>query len=245
MLYFVEYVFILSIPVVCLIGIATNLIVFTVVVHKSNRQHLKENQYNYMTLNSLLNSFILLIEIFLLMSECQGDYGLFCSSIRTWKFSQYFKIIFGEYVSNSLRLLSNFTYVGFTINRLSLIGKKQGKFVKNVSKLTICQFIRRTVWPCLALPVVKIFRFIPNTLLPDQDYPNPIAFYFTKISSPLIFVYLSFNILFDLVNYFVFLLVNFVIDVKLVITLKKVIDEKQKNKSRIVCLLKKESRYLI
>ena len=126
---------------------------------------------------------------------------------------------------------------GFAINRLSLIGKELSKFVTRVSGLTIGKFMLITIWPCLILPVVKIFRFIPNRIFPDYDYPNPIAFYFYKLSFSLIFVYLSFNILFDLVNYLLFLVFNFVLEVILVIKMKRTIEEKQKNEPRIFQLL--------
>lgn len=181
-----------------------------------------------MRLNALINACILVIQIFSLVSECQGPFGIYCSTIRTSMASQLFKIIFCEYVSNCLRLISHSVYVGFAVNRLSLIGKEHGKLVDVVSKLTVKQFISRTVWPCLILPVVKVFRFLPNYILPDYDYPNPIAFYFNLIPIPLLVVYVLFNFLCDLVNYGMFFVLNLVIDLKLVFKMKQTIDEKEK-----------------
>ena len=128
------------------IGIVANLITFCVIVHKSSRTILKENQYSDMAFNALIaNSCILFIEIMSLISECQDEFGIFCSSIHRWKFSKYFKIIFCEYMPNCLRLVSNFTYFRFAINRISLVGKIYGNLAMYVSKLTIKGFKLRLV----------------------------------------------------------------------------------------------------
>ena len=200
---------------------------------KSNKKELKENQYKYMRLNAIFNILILLIEPFTLISECHDNGAIFCSQIRFWQFSQYFKIIFGEYVSNLCRLAANFTYVYFALNRLSLIGKDHGKMVTNASKLKMKQFLWRISIPCLILPVVKIFRYLPNRFLIDADYPIPIGYYFMYFDMSLMIVYMSFNITFDLINYVVFLLVNFIIDVNVAFKMKLTIEEKKKRKNGI------------
>ena len=218
-------------PIICLLEIISNSLVIYTVSLKSNQKELKENQYKYMRLNAIFNILILLIEPLTLISECRDYNSLFCSSIRFWQFSQFFKIIFGEYFSNVFRLGANFTYVQFALNRLSLIGKDHGKLVTNASKLKVRQYMGRIIIPCLVLPAIKIFRFFPNSYRIEAEYPIPIGYYFKFLSSSLMFVYMSFNILFDILNYVVFLLVNFVIDVNLAIKFKKEIDEKKKNKA--------------
>lgn len=180
-----------------------------------------------MRLNAVLNSLILIIQLSTLMSECHGDTGLFCSRIRSSQFVQFFRIIIGEYVSNCLRLMVNFVYVGFALNRLSLVGKDHEKYTLYVSTLTISQFMTRIAIPCLVLPIVKVFRFMPNSSQPGFDYPNPIAFYFSKIKFAYIYVYLAFDIFLDLINYFAFFLINLFIDVNLAIKMRKIMKEKE------------------
>ena len=187
-----------------------------------------------MRLNAIFNILILIIEPLTLISECNDYNSLFCSRIRFWKFSQFFKIIFGEYFSNVFRLAANFTYVQFALNRLSLIGKDHWKMVTNASKLKVGQFIGRIVIPCLFLPVIKIFRYLPNSYRIDADYPIPIGYYFKYLNRSLMFVYMSFNITFDILNYVVFLFVNLIIDVNLAIKMKQAIDEKKKNKANSI-----------
>lgn len=196
-----------------------------------------------MRINAAVNIAILFIHaLSLLMSECQGDFGLFCSPTHTWVFAQYFKIIMNEYVSNCLRLVSNFTYAGFAINRISLIGNKHGKFVTYLSKLKLWEFIVRVIAPCLILPIVKIFRFQPSISRPDYEYPNPIAYMFNKIDIAVIFVFLSFNMVFDLINYVGFLIVNFTLDLTLFFKIRTTINEKEMKKAKIGVSTTSESK---
>lgn len=187
-----------------------------------------------MRMNAVVNIAILLIHaLTVLLSECQGDFGLFCSPTHTWVFAQYFKIIMNEYVSNFLRLVSNFTYIGFAINRISLVGNEHSKLVTYLSKLTLGGFIVRVIASCILLPIVKIFRFQPNVSHPNYDYPTPIANMFNKLDIAIIFVFLSFNMVFDLVNYVGFLIINFTLDLVLVFKIRKTINEKEMKKAQI------------
>lgn len=232
-LLFVQFVFTILSAIVSFTGLVGSIFIVLVIRFKSNESELKENQYNFLVLNAALNSAILFINLLSMINMCQSDFGLFCSSIHSWYFSQFFKMIVGEYASNCLRLLSNFAYVGFALNRLSLIGKDHKKIVTYVSKLTVKQFLGRTVGLCLVLSVVKVFRFMPNMAQPEEEYPFPIAHYFDKLSFSLAYIYMSFDIVFNVINYVLFVVVCFVVDVALAVKLKQTIDEKEKNKAKL------------
>ena len=221
-----EFIIIIQTPIICLFGIASNLLVIKVV--KQNKKELKENHYKFMSLNAISNALILVIQGLSLISECQRFTGIYCSMINKSPLVQYFKIIFQEYISSFLILFSNLTYMAFAISRLSLIGKNHGKFTVYVSNLTVGQFLVRVFLPCLALPVVKIFKYIPNFDQPEDEYPHPFIYFFNKISRGKSFTFLSFNILFDLINSFGFLVANLIVDILLTIRLKQVIEEKAK-----------------
>ena len=229
----IEFILIILTPFVCLVGLITNSLVVIVVSRKENQKELKENQYKYMRINSLINCLILVIQMINMIGECQAVNGLFCSSVRRWAFSQYFKIVFGEFLSSFLRLMSNLTYIGFSINRLSLIGREHGKLVTYMSKLKVRGFLCRVFFPCLCLSVVKIFRFHPNFNLPDHDYPQPFSFWFNKIDINLIYLYLSFNFTYDLINSVVLLLITSIIDIILIIAFRKTLTEKKMKLSRL------------
>jgi hypothetical protein len=221
-----EYILIILRPIICSFGIVTNILVIKVV--KQNKKELKENQYKFMSLNAISNALILLIQAISLISECQRFNGIYCSLINKSLVSQYFKIIFQEYISSVLILFSNLTYMAFAISRLSLIGKYHGKLTVYVSNLTTTQIIARVFLPCLALPVVKIFKYIPNFDQPEDEYPHPFIYFLNKFCRGKSYTFFSFNILFDLINSFGFLFANLIVDILLAIRLKQVIDEKAK-----------------
>lgn len=221
----IEFIFLILTPIASAFGIVSNLLVIIVV--QMNSKELKENHYKYMWMNSLINVLYLVIQPFNLISECQQFDGWFCSSVRKFFFSQYFKIIFVEYVSNLLRLLSNFTYAGFCINRSSLIGQEHSKLTIYVSNLSINKYLLRIFIPCMGLSTVEIFKFMPNTDKPEYLYPLLFMsrLLIFKRNVPFCFI-LIFTLLNDFINSFFFLIVNLVIDVNLVIKMKKTLLEK-------------------
>lgn len=138
--------------------------------------------------------------------------------------------------------MANFAYIGFALNRLSLIGKDHGAIVNYTSNLTLKQFLCRIFLICMILPVVKLFRFLPNFSSPESEYPNPISSYFNKIGFTIVFVYMSFNILFDMINYVVFLIVHLIVDLCLVVKMKQTLEEKEKKKEKIIIFTNKNTK---
>ena len=159
-------------------------------------------------------------------------YRLFCSSARKSYFSQFYRIIFIEYLTHVISVMSNLSYICYSINRLSLIGQDHGKFVKKVSKMKLKKFFLITFLFCLALPIPKIFTFKPNYFRFDHNYPDFLDF--SDINDALIFLYLSSSILYNLINLIGFIVANLVVDINLLFSMKKVIAERAKNTSRAV-----------
>jgi len=118
----VQIVFKISKYLMSLTGIVTNLLVILVIWNKNNTDLFKQfRQYSYLWLNSLFNIFILVIEILSWMTECFYPFEVFCPEIRKLIFIQYIKIIFVECLVTAFRFMSNFTYVAFALNRISLL----------------------------------------------------------------------------------------------------------------------------
>lgn len=225
----VKFTLLILTPLICFLGIVSNLLIIYTVSYKPNKKDLKERQYKYMRLNSASNTLILVIASMNMINEC--DYGFFCSNVRRSLISQYFKIVFSEYLMNLLRLMSNFTYVGFAINRLSLIGKNHAKIILSISNMSVKKFFLIILIPSSLLPIVKIFRFRINILDPDELYPIPFGYIFSNHNKAKLFCYLSFNFFYDFVNSFAFWILNLIIDIVLVIKLKSAIDQKAENKA--------------
>ena len=82
---------------IALFGIATNLLVVIIILHKKNKETFKElNHYSYLWINSLFNLLILTITILSWINECFYPFQVFCPEIRKFVFNQFFKIIFKE-----------------------------------------------------------------------------------------------------------------------------------------------------
>lgn len=227
----VQFIFLIFTPLVCALGIAVNSLMVYVLRHKENQKELDKNHYKYLKLHSVINIGILLIEPLSLLVECRGFItGFICSSARFPLFVQYFHMIFIQYVSNFLRLLTNFVYIGFAINRLSLVGNQNGKFVTTVSKYTIWQFLIRIIAPCLVLPVVKIFNSLPNSYDFFFEYPLSSSNFYLRLSDPLLYTFLSFEFVFNFLNYAGFIVFNLVTDILLTVRLKRTLDEKKSKK---------------
>lgn len=231
-------------PIICLIGIITNSVVIATVHFKSNEKEMENNQYSYMSLNAFCNVLILSFQSISLINECgfkhknlfeadyNSGYGLFCSTVRRAAFSQFYKIIFIEYLTNVFNFMSNLSFICYSINRLFLIGQEHGKFVKKISELKVKTFLLITFMFCLALPVPKIFTFKPNYLTPQYNYPDYIEF--TNVSLALGLIYLSSNTLYNLISSFGFIISNLIVDINIMLAMKQVLAERAKNTSRAI-----------
>lgn len=185
-----------------------------------------------MRLVSVFNILTLSVNILSLTYECQTASGIYCSPIQTHASAQYIKIIVGEFLSSVFRLMSNFAYVGFSISRLSLIGKKHGKFIKNISSASITVYIIVSFIFSVSLSIVKLFRYqviFFQDYLFNQQYPVPYDRNFNniyshnfKIKARVINV---FNAICDLTNYLIFMVINTVLDLMLIAKLKKTLSE--------------------
>lgn len=210
------------------IGIFANVLVICIVKHKINRKDLKEMQYDYMIVNAVMNIIVLVIEIFKLMSECQLPFGLYCSQIHYTLPIQYYKIIVEEFASNVFQFQSNLTYLAFSLCRLSLIGTENGKVVTFVSTLKIIYYILISSLLSVLLSLVKIFRYQVNFFQPQYDYPfefekNPFQ---DRSDFKFHFVFIL-NGIIDFLNYVVCVLVNLIIDVVLMVELKRTLKKRE------------------
>ena len=238
-----QFLLVIFTPIVCLFGIVTNTLIVLTVIHKKSRKELKEKQYTYMAINSITNILILFIQILSLMNECQYPFGIFCSSIRKYPVIQYFKIVFGETVSSFLRLISNFTYLAFSINRLSLVGKN-GDFVEFFSKLSPYKYIIFSVILSGLFSVVKGFLFQLNTFQPEEFYPLIFYKYYSSFIYKHIVIYyllFSFNAVYNLVNYIIFTFIHLLFDILLFHKIRKTIKEKEVKYKTIYLLI--DSQY--
>ena len=229
--------------VFALIGIVTNLLVVILIVHKDNKETFKDlKHYSYLWINSLLNLIILFIWLLSWMNECFDPFEAFCPEFRKVIFFQFFKIIFKEVIVTLLKFMCNFTYVAFSLNRISLIGKDHSKLVKFISDVNIKVYIAVCFLISSSLSWIKYFKYQVNYFESNEPISNfPISNewnimilgsyyeqYFDysnayQISDRFYFIYNSIS---DIINYVVFVIVCITIDVSMVLQVKKILDEK-------------------
>lgn len=164
------------------------------------------------------------------MSECQYPFGMYCSSIRQVIAIQYtIKIILGEYFNSLLRLVSNFTYLAFCLCRMHKVGKEHGKLVAFMNELSVKIYMIVWVLISAGLSVCKALQFDINKDMPSYAYPvliiqNSSRMWLFKSGYVAVTVI---NAIYDLINYFVFVLIHFVVDLVLIKKMRRVIREKE------------------
>ena len=208
-------------------GIVTNLLIIITISSKKNKEEFKEyKQYDCLRLNSIISCLILLIHLISWLNQCIYPFQVFCPLIRKTVFMQYFKMIVEEVILTALKFMNSFTYIGFAFNRISLIGKDHNKLVKFMSDLGIKKYIGVTLFISIGLSVIKFFQYDINSGQPFELYPissdinNTLEW---KIKDPTLLIL---NLISDLFNYFIILIVNFAIDIGMIVKLRQTLNEK-------------------
>lgn len=221
--------------VISLFGIVTNLLVVLVILYKNNAESFKEfKQYSYLWLISAFSIVILSIEMLSWITECFFPFEVFCPEIRKLVAFQFFKVILVECLIPAFRFMCSFCYVAFALNRISLIGKDHGKIVEFMSKAKVKYYILITLAISLGLSVIKYFKYEINYDELESTFPvsnewNILIDSYLKSSN---LAYFIINSISDLLNYVVFVVVCFILDVCMIVQLRKTLNEKlQKQKS--------------
>lgn len=140
------------------------------------------------------------------------------------------KIVLGEYLNSFLRLLSNFTYLGFSLCRLFKIGKDHGKLIEFMNKLSIKKYMIVCVVVSGGLSVCKALQY--NINIAEINFAFPLHFsqneeHNSWHNSPHFVAITSVNAIYDLINYFCFVIIQLVVDLVLIKKLWQVIGEKE------------------
>lgn len=230
-----EFLVILLSPVAGLIGIVSNSLVIVVLVNKKFKKEFEQKQYVYMIIYSACNILVCFFQIVSLINQCQQPFGLFCSSIRKYFAIQYMKLVFGEFFLHFFISMSNFTYVTFSLCRLSLVGTEKNPLVTFVSTSGSVKLIAASVVLSTGLSIIKPFDYTIDFSEPIyksyqlDDFPN--LFYKNKSMYSLrawIFkLKLILGVAYDFVNYCVFVLVNIVVDLVLLRRIRRIMLQKE------------------
>lgn len=183
-----------------------------------------------MVIFSVSNLFVCACQLISLANECQKPVELFCSSIRRVVPIQYLKLIFGEFFLYFFMSISNWTYVAFAICRLSLVGSSPNKMVKFISDVGVKKLTAALVLLSVALTLVKPFMFVISSSSFDNDQ-FPSLFYqhenFRSLKMSLFKLRFIANVLYDFINYCVIVLINLIVDLVMLKSVREVMREKE------------------
>lgn len=215
-------------------GIVTNILVIITISSKKNKADYKGlKQYSYLRINSIVNVLILSIHISTWLNRCEFPYQVFCSQIRKVIFFQYFIIIVHAVVLISLQFMNNFTYMAFSFNRISLIGKDHNKLVNFMSDVGVIKYISSTFIMSVGLSVIKFFAYRINYGQPYYSYPVDYGNLSTEIKA-INLAFFIINSICDIFNYCIFLFVHLIIDIGMLVKLRETLNAKL-DKTKSMC----------
>jgi hypothetical protein len=150
------------IPFGCIAGLLLNVrVIWT--IRKNRKVELKDNFYKYMSLNSKFNCLFCLIYVFYPINFCQKyETGYFCSTIYTSIVAQVYKIFFMTYFGESIKMCSNISYILISVNRYMLIGKEHSPLLEKISKWKIKKSVPFTILFSLLINIGHIFQYRIN-----------------------------------------------------------------------------------
>lgn len=222
------------------LGIVTNSILILAMISNQNADLFKNyKHYTYLCLIAVFSEIILAIQLSGWFTECTYPYEVFCPSTRKLVFFQFFKLIFKECLSNALKFMCNFAYIAFALNRISLIGKDHGKLVKWVSEIRVRVYLCITIAISVALSVIKCFKYRINYGHPESEYPisNELDMNQFIQDRRLFAVLFIFQSVSDLINFVVFILINFAIDMFMAVRMRNTLKEKCKRLAKAILIV--------
>lgn len=230
---------ILTFPIISIIGIITNLLVVITVTSKKNKEYLKENKrtFEYMASNSVFNVVECFLSVFTLMSECLGNGSVFCSSVMHQDSVKAFKVYVVTYFGEVMKTCSLLTIIGFSLERYILASDTNIAWLKkfsNIKKRYIFVFI--FLFSCLTC-VNKIFEYKISTdqyglnddYLASNEAPKLNIFYLVNDSyQNLKLLFMISYYLHYILNDFILLSANFLVDLALVKQVRRDLRAKKK-----------------
>jgi hypothetical protein len=234
----------IAVPCACALGLFLNVLVIRA-VHQNQEKDLKDDFYQYMSLNSKFNCLYCIIFLFYPVNSCvdtlTGNY--FCSSIRASYATQLYKIVLVAFFGETFKMCSNIMYILMNVNRYMLIGREHNPTFENISKWDINRVIAATVFISLLANVAHAFQYelhggdlytfySSNYVYVYPSYPA------VEFSSTALDVYLIF---YFMINFLVFVVVNTSVEVVLVRKLHTELADKKARLKKMAAHSRKSS----
>jgi hypothetical protein len=235
---FIELVPFVLIPCGCLIGLYLNLkIIRAIKRNKTNK--LKEDFYKYMSANAKFNCLYCLIFVFYPMTSCTWKPSYyFCSTIFTTQFVQYYKIIMMAYFGEVFKMCANISYIMMTLNRYILVGKDHAPWLVSIAKLEFKWLIRGSFFVSVLVNIGHGWQYIAigDLLITYGSTQNSQISGFSYSDYPEAnqgTSYFFYSIVYFVINFAVFFILNTGIEVKIVQGMHKELKDKRERHARM------------
>ena len=209
---------IITFPIIAAMSFFFNLIIILVITNKKNKslKLFEAKMFDYILLTSVFNCLECFIYEFRLIGMCMGIYSVYCSTIRVN--AKYFTVIVNGFMSETVKTASIFTGLLFSIVRYAETSQTDNRIMKNLFGVKIQKIAFWVLGVSSLLSINKVFEYHYRGKLNDYDLPSPFSvsmFWTTVIKVELVFYFLHY-----IINDFVILIINLVIDIKLVFIIK-------------------------
>lgn len=232
-LYILEF---FSLPLASFVGMiisALSVITISKLDKKQDKKILR--QFYYLKFNGIFNFFYCFIQNCRLIYSWPNVFG---KGIEFMVFSQYFRIIFGEYILKCLKLCSNFTFIMFSIIRCSM-AKDSRNFLNPIYKINQKKLTVSIVLFSSFICFIKLFSFQINYFDPNFEYPSQKSFYYQMSANIRGQILINiFNFLCDLIIYLFFIIAHLIADIILLINVYNNLRIKKK-----LCVRKMSDKY--
>ena len=226
---------IITFPIVCFIGLITNTLILLTILLKRNEKyfgkcHTEEiRMFNYIVANASFNIIECSLSILTLASECLGTNSVYCSSIMKSDFVIYFKIFVVAYFGEVMKTCSLLTTLGFSIERYIITSKTEIFILRKLSEQKLKLILGIIFVLSLATSYCKIDEYQKGMFyhFNQDEFPglNIKKYNTNEMNYPFfIYIYLFHYIL----NDFILLMLNLLIDLMLVRKIKRDINKKRR-----------------
>ena len=225
---------VITFPIVSAAGFLLNLLTILVIMSQGNKveQLFDGKLFKYIILNSAFNCIECFIHLFKLVNICMGPDSVFCSSIISSYFAQYFAVYVTGFVGETMKSCSIITGLLFSLQRYIDTSQNKNPILKYISAVGIFKQTIGVIFLGSITSVIKIFNYsIGDLRLTSLDSPTAFMINSFQLKK---FWYLSALYLFHYIfNDILLLTVNLIIDIKLVTVIKSDLLEKFRLKANL------------
>ena len=220
---------VITFPIVSTVGFLFNLLTVLIIRNKFNQKQFFKNDrlFKYILINSCFNMVDCFLSALTPISECLGENSFFCSSIMYSPVTANFKIYVMQYFGECMKTCSIITMLAFSLERFinSSDDLKKYRLIQKFQYLNLKRFVVCIVILSLVTCSCKIFEFSTRqTRAQDLEYP--------EFSILLANSHIWFQIIYAfhyLLNDFFLLVLNFSVDLKLVLVIRRNLRKKRAN----------------